>query len=76
MNKAQIQYRKEQEYSEKIPAKEGLWLMVCGENSNIADYVAITKKGQEFMTHDKDFGVCGLKTFHNGLTHPMWRFVA
>jgi hypothetical protein len=76
MEKKSIEYRKKQGYSETKPDKEGLWLMVCDEGGNIADYIAITKRGETLMTHGEDSCVCDLDSLHNGLIYVMWKFIA
>ena len=80
MNETQTALRTAEGYSEKRPDSVGLWLYVCGENSNIADHVAITAgaKGR-LMVHDASIGIYDVEHFHNGLTgsmaelEPVWK---
>jgi len=73
MNETQIEYRKADGFKEEMPSEVGLWQIVCGENANIACHVAITKSKGVLWVHDPDIGIYDLKSYHNGLTHPMWK---
>lgn len=80
MNKTQITLRKADGYSEEMPTMVGLWLMVCGENSNCADYVAVTRSGGDdgftLRAHYEGAGAIHLAHFHHGRTRAMWKRVA
>ena len=76
MNDTCVAYRAKEGFSEEIPDRVGLWLMVCGENSNIAEHIAITNKGKTLIVHDESLGTNYLRHYHDNLTRPMWKFIA
>lgn len=77
MDEEQIEQRRKDGYSEEQPTKVGLYLFVCGENSNISEHVAITHDPRRgLMSHCEDLGCQILSHYHDGLTSPMWKKVA
>ena len=64
-------------FTTEPPGEPGLYLLICDENSKIAEPVAVvTRPMGDLACHCEGYGVCGVEMFHDGLTNPQWRFIA
>lgn len=72
MNLIQIKDREREGYTDKKPDKDGLYLLVCEENNNKAEYIAVS--GGATIMHS-EMGKENLDYIHDNLICPMWKFI-